>query len=48
MVTGAIPMPADTKDTASERCVVNHPVTVAIIGAKNAATEPPTSTPKIN
>ena len=45
MVSGATPTPAETSDTASERCVVNQPVTEAIIGAKNAATAPPTSNP---
>ena len=37
MVNGAIPMPADTSDTARLRWVSNQPVTVAIIGAKIAA-----------
>ena len=45
MVTGAIPMTAETSETARLRWVVNHPMTVAIIGAKNAATAPPTSSP---
>src|SRR4051812_13620743 len=36
IVIGAIPMPADTSDTASARWVSNHPVTVAIVGAKIA------------
>ncbi len=49
MVIGAIPMPADTSDTARlTRWVSNQPVTVAIIGAKIAAIEPPTRTPKMN
>src|SRR5579872_6560166 len=48
MVIGAIPMPADTSDTARLRCVSNQPVTQAIMGAKMAATEPPTTTPKIS
>src|SRR6202795_5395609 len=37
MVKGAIPMPAETSDTARPRWVSNQPVTVAIIGAKIAA-----------
>src|SRR5882757_6268148 len=48
MVIGAIPMPADTSDTARLRWVSNQPVTVAIIGAKIAAIEPPTRAPKMN
>src|ERR1700754_4738057 len=48
MVIGAIPMPADTSDTARLRWVSNQPVTVAIIGAKIAAVAPPTITPKSN
>ena len=36
MVIGAMPMPADTSDTARLRCVSNQPVTQAIIGAKIA------------
>src|ERR1700727_2857547 len=36
MVIGAIPMPAETSDTARLRWVSNQPVTVAIIGAKIA------------
>ncbi len=43
---GAIPMPADTSDTARLRCVSNQPVTQAIIGANIAAQAPPTKTPK--
>ena len=46
MVIGAIPMPADTSDTARLRWVSNQPVTQAIIGAKMAAALPPTRTPK--
>jgi hypothetical protein len=46
MVMGAIPIPADTSDTARLRCVSNQPVTQAIIGAKIAATLPPTARPK--
>ena len=48
MVMGAIPMPADTSETARLRFVSNQPVTVAIIGAKIAAIEPPTRSPKLN
>src|SRR5690349_7940786 len=43
-----MPMPADTSDTARLRCVSNQPVTVAIIGAKNALAASPTSTPKVS
>ena len=46
MVSGAMPMPADTSDTARLRWVSNQPVTQAIIGAKIAAVAPPTSRPK--
>src|SRR6201999_842975 len=48
MVMGAMPMPAETSDTARLRWVSNQPVTVAIIGAKIAAVAPPTITPKMN
>src|SRR5947209_4363268 len=48
MVIGAMPIPADTSETARLRCVSNQPVTVAIIGAKIAEIEPPTISPKIN
>src|SRR5579863_1934382 len=48
IVIGAIPMPAETSDTASPRWVSNQPVTVAIIGAKIAAVAHPTITPKAN
>src|ERR1700755_2857226 len=48
MVIGALPMPAETSDTARLRWVSNQPVTVAIIGAKIAAVAPPTITPKMN
>ena len=48
MVIGAIPMPADTSDTARLRCVSNQPVTHAIIGANTAAVAPPTAKPKIS
>src|SRR6476646_11252093 len=47
MVIGAIPMPADTSDTARLRCVLNQPVTHAIIGGKIAAMLAPTKRPKI-
>src|SRR5712671_355605 len=45
MVIGAIPIPADTSDTARLRWVSNQPVTVAIIGAKIAAVAAPTIRP---
>ena len=45
MVIGAIPMPADTSDTARLRWVSNQPVTQAIIGAKMAAVAAPTIRP---
>src|ERR1700742_3869214 len=45
IVIGAIPMPAETNDTARLRWVSNQPVTVAIIGAKIAAVAPPIITP---
>ena len=45
MVIGAMPMPADTSDTARLRRVSNQPVTHAIIGAKIAAAPTPTTTP---
>ena len=45
MVSGAMPMPAETSETARLRWVSNQPVTQAIIGAMIAAAEPPTSTP---
>src|SRR5215213_9114370 len=48
IVIGAMPMPAETSDTARLRWVSNQPVTVAIIGAKIAAIEPPTISPKTN
>ncbi len=48
IVIGAMPIPAETSDTARPRCVSNHPVTQAIIGAKIADVAPPTSTPKIS
>src|SRR6201996_3570987 len=48
IVIGAMPMPADTSDTARLRWVSNQPVTVAIIGAKIAAGAPPIISPKIN
>jgi hypothetical protein len=47
MVIGAIPIPAETSDTARLRCVSNQPVTHAIIGAKIAAVAAPTINPKI-
>src|SRR5215470_13975432 len=48
MVIGAMPMPADTSETARLRWVSNQPVTVAIIGAKIAAQDAPTRRPKMN
>ncbi len=47
IVIGAMPMPAETSDTARLRWVSNQPVTVAIIGAKIAAQEAPTRRPKM-
>src|SRR5487761_1941054 len=44
---GAIPMPADTSETARLRWVSNQPVTHAIIGAKIAEIEPPTISPNM-
>jgi hypothetical protein len=48
MVIGAMPMPAETRDTARLRCVSNQPVTQAIMGAKMAAIAPPATKPKIS
>src|SRR6202020_1069255 len=48
MVMGAMPIPAETSDTARLRCVSNQPVTQAIIGAKIAAALPPTRSPKMS
>src|SRR5580704_12355614 len=48
MVIGAMPMPAETSDTARLRWVSNQPVTHAIIGAKMAAQAAPTISPKTN
>src|ERR1043165_9616772 len=48
MVMGAMPIPAETSDTARLRCVSNQPVTQAIIGAKIAAMLPPTNKPKVS
>ena len=45
IVIGAMPMPAETSDTARLRCVSNQPVTHAIMGAKIAATAAPTPRP---
>ena len=42
MVIGAMPMPAETSDTARLRWVSNQPVTQAIIGTMMAAALPPT------
>ncbi len=46
MVIGAMPMPAETSETARLLCVSNQPVTVAIIGAKMAEVAIPTIRPK--
>src|ERR1700688_4070989 len=48
MVIGAMPIPAETSDTARLRWVSNQPVTHAIIGAKIAAVAGPTISPKMN
>ena len=48
MVIGAMPMPAETSDTARLRCVSNQPVTQAIIGTMIAAALPPTRSPKMS
>src|SRR5579862_6934641 len=45
IVIGAMPIPADTSDTARLLWVSNQPVTVAIMGAKIAAAAVPTSSP---
>src|ERR1700731_256171 len=47
MISGAIPMPAETSETARLRWVSNQPVTHAIIGAKIAEIEPPTIRPNM-
>ena len=46
IVIGAMPMPAETSETARPRWVSNQPVTQAIIGAKTAAVAAPTRRPK--
>src|SRR2546426_4960457 len=48
IVIGAMPMPAEPSDPERLRWVSNQPVTQAIIGAKIAAVEAPTSSPKTN
>ena len=48
IVIGAMPMPAETSETARLRLVSNQPVTQAIIGAKIAAMPQPTIRPKTN
>ena len=48
IVIGAMPMPAETSDTARLRCVSNQPVTQAIIGTMMAAALAPTRSPKIS
>ena len=45
MTIGAIPMPAETSDTARLRCVSNQAVVSAIIGAKNVLAARPTRMP---
>src|SRR3954447_21360458 len=48
MVMGAMPMPAETSDTARLRCVSNQPVTQAIMGAKIAEMLPPMNRPNMS
>ena len=48
IVIGAMPIPAETRDTARLRSVSNQPVTAAIIGAKIAAVAMPTRSPKVS
>ena len=48
IVRGAMPNPADTSETARLRCVVNQPVTQAMIGANMAEVARPTSRPNVN
>jgi hypothetical protein len=45
IVIGATPMPAETSDTARLRCVSNHAVVSAVIGAKNVLAARPTRMP---
>lgn len=45
IVIGAMPMPAETSETASARLLVNQLEVVAIIGAMKAPVAAPTSTP---
>src|SRR5688572_18390393 len=45
IVSGAMPIPAETSETASARRCSNQPMTVAIIGAMKALEENPTSAP---
>src|SRR5688572_22026379 len=45
MVRGAMPMPAETSETASARRCSNQPMTAAIIGATKALAANPTRTP---
>jgi hypothetical protein len=44
-VSGAIPIPAETRETASPSCLSNHNVVVAMIGAKKAPPAAPIRTP---
>ena len=46
MVSGAMPMPAETSETARLLCVLNQPVTVAIRGGRIAETATPVRPPK--
>src|SRR6476659_3451297 len=48
MVIGAMPLPAETSETARLRWVSNQPVTHAIIGAKIAEVAAPTTSPKMS
>src|ERR1700730_13117953 len=48
MVIGAMPIPAETSDTARLRWVSNQPVTHAIIGATIAEVAAPTTSQKVN
>ena len=45
IVIGATPIPAETSETARLRCVSNHAVVSAIIGAKNVLAARPTRMP---
>ena len=45
MVIGAMPIPAETSETASARCESNQPATVAISGAITAPPPMPSTMP---